>query len=215
MTNKEPFSILCFGDGNTWGVNPSTGRRLGRNERWPGRLQESLGSAYHIIEDGLPGRTTTFDDPLGEDVNGAKHLPLALSVHRPLDMVILMLGSSDLAERFHASATTIVSGLDRLTKIALASEAWRGAGSPQVLIVSPPSGPPERSQHDSTVDEAKKPGALSSRIAGVASTLGCLFLDADPIARVGEDGVHLALDGHVGIGKAIHAVALETLEPRP
>ena len=56
-------NILCFGDSNTYGHNPSGGR-WPLHERWPGILQELLGEEYHIIEEGLCGRTTVFEDCL-------------------------------------------------------------------------------------------------------------------------------------------------------
>ena len=42
-------TILCFGDSNTYGVNPSGGRHRW-NIRWPGRLQALLGAEYEVIE---------------------------------------------------------------------------------------------------------------------------------------------------------------------
>ncbi len=56
--------VLCYGDSNTYGRDPLTTKRFKRNVRWPGVLQNTLGSNYHIIEEGLNGRTTVWDDPV-------------------------------------------------------------------------------------------------------------------------------------------------------
>ena len=56
-------NILCFGDSNTFGTNPSGGR-WPRDVRWPGTLQQRLGPEYYIIEEGLGGRTTVMEDTL-------------------------------------------------------------------------------------------------------------------------------------------------------
>lgn len=56
--------ILCFGDSNTWGLDGDSGKRLPWGVRWTSLLQEKLGQQYHVIEEGLCGRTTIFDDPL-------------------------------------------------------------------------------------------------------------------------------------------------------
>lgn len=53
-----------------------------------------------IIEAGLNGRTTTFDDPYNEHRNGRKTLPVLLKQHQPLDMLIIMLGTNDLKTFF-------------------------------------------------------------------------------------------------------------------
>ena len=33
-------TVLCYGDSNTYGYNPTTGLRYPRNIRWTGRLQD-------------------------------------------------------------------------------------------------------------------------------------------------------------------------------
>ncbi|HPK63292.1 MAG TPA: G-D-S-L family lipolytic protein, partial [Sphaerochaeta sp.] len=55
-------TILCYGDSNTYGSNPGGGR-WEYDKRWPGILSSLLGDGYYVIEEGLGGRTTVFDDP--------------------------------------------------------------------------------------------------------------------------------------------------------
>jgi hypothetical protein len=66
--------ILCYGDSNTWGYNAATGGRYDDDVRWTQRLGEMLGPDYLIGEAGLNGRTTVFEDPLNEGLNGLTHL---------------------------------------------------------------------------------------------------------------------------------------------
>ena len=56
--------VLCYGDSNTWGWIPAEGGRFPRDVRWPGVLAAELGAGWQVIEEGLGGRTTVFDDPL-------------------------------------------------------------------------------------------------------------------------------------------------------
>ena len=86
-------TILCFGDSNTFGTNPAGGRHP-RNVRWTGRLQKLLGEDYYVIEEGMGGRTTVWDDPLEPNRNGLRFLPVALQSHQPLDMVGPVLSSN-------------------------------------------------------------------------------------------------------------------------
>ena len=44
--------IMCFGDSNTWGANPSDGSRYPEDVRWTGVLQQTLGEGYQVIEEG-------------------------------------------------------------------------------------------------------------------------------------------------------------------
>ena len=97
-------SILCFGDSNTYGESPEGLGRYPRDERWPGILQTALGAEYLVIEEGLNGRTTVWEDEVEGDKSGKKHLPVCLASHAPLDLVILMLGANDLKRRFFRHA---------------------------------------------------------------------------------------------------------------
>ena len=83
--------ILCFGDSNTYGLIPGTTRRYDRETRWTGILAEKLyDKGYRIIEEGLCGRTSVFDDATRDGRNGAKVLPMLLETHAPLDQVVLV-----------------------------------------------------------------------------------------------------------------------------
>lgn len=79
-------SILCFGDSNTWGYNPRTKERYPRNERWTGMLRQELGDGYEIIEEGLNGRITVWEDPIEEHKNGKEYLIPCLESHQPIDL---------------------------------------------------------------------------------------------------------------------------------
>ena len=89
-------TILCFGDSNTWGYNPENGQRFGPEERWTGILRNSLGEDYRVIEEGLNGRTTLWDDPIAGFKNGLDYLMPCLESHMPFDLITIMLGTNDL-----------------------------------------------------------------------------------------------------------------------
>ena len=57
--------ILCFGDSNTYGLIPgTTNQRYGWGTRWTSILDDKVRTkGYRVIEEGLCGRTTVFDDP--------------------------------------------------------------------------------------------------------------------------------------------------------
>ncbi|MCW5845462.1 MAG: hypothetical protein KIT77_29690, partial [Caldilinea sp.] len=102
--------ILCFGDSNTWGYDPVSQDRYARNARWPGVLRQQIGAGYEVIEEGLNGRTTVWNDPIEGYKNGRDYLIPCLETHRPLDLVIILLGTNDLKKRFSLSAYDIAQG---------------------------------------------------------------------------------------------------------
>ena len=97
ITNKR---VLCYGDSITWGYNPADGLRMNDDQRWTGVLKNGLGEGYTVIEEGLNGRTTVWDDPLkGTYKNGLNYLVPCLASQRPLDFVVLLLGTNDSQEK--------------------------------------------------------------------------------------------------------------------
>ncbi|MFQ9749053.1 MAG: GDSL-type esterase/lipase family protein [Anaerobutyricum soehngenii] len=111
-------TILCYGDSNTYGYNPVNGLRYPKDVRWTGVLQKMLGEEYEVIEEGCNGRTTVFEGNAKEPWKaGLGYLRPCLNTHKPIDFVIMMLGSNDLKRMFHASAQEIADGAEELVKV--------------------------------------------------------------------------------------------------
>ena len=77
--------ILAYGDSNTWGFDPVTWEsvpmtleRYPEDIRWTGLLQKALGKDALVLEEGLCGRTTAFDDEECDGRNGLMALPAIL-----------------------------------------------------------------------------------------------------------------------------------------
>ncbi len=122
--------VLCFGDSNTWGYDPVTRERFPGNVRWTGVLQAALGPGFRVIEEGLNGRTTVWEDPIEGDKMGKRHLPVCLASHAPLDLVIMMLGTNDTKKRYSAPSTDIAAGVGVLLDIVARSAAGRDDTAP-------------------------------------------------------------------------------------
>jgi lysophospholipase L1-like esterase len=198
-------TILCYGDSNTWGYNPAAQARYGRDERWTGVLRNALGPGYLIIEEGLNGRTTVWDDPVeGAHKNGKWYLVPCLETHRPLDLVVLMLGTNDLKARFAVSARDIAASVGELLQVIRQSGAGPDDGPPAALLVAPP--PVARLSDFAGMFEGA--GPKSRRLAQYyrlsAEHRGASFLDAGELIVSSDlDGVHLDLDEHRKLGEAI------------
>lgn len=201
MTDK---TILCFGDSNTHGTIALTGLddlgRMGRHDaatRWPGVMAAALGPGHHVIEEGLPGRTTVHDDPIeGAHMNGLAVLPAILASHRPLDLVIVMLGTNDCKARFSLTAFDIALGAGLLLEATarLAPEAAR-------LLVAPV--PITETGFLAGMFEGgeAKSRALAPHYQTEARRWGADFTDLASVAQVDPtDGIHLTTDAHAAIG---------------
>ncbi len=197
--------VLCYGDSNTWGYNPATQERYDRDERWTGVLQETLGNEYHVIEEGLNGRTTVWDDPVeGRHKNGKTYLVPCLETHKPLDLVIIMLGTNDLKRRFSAAALDIACGASVLVDIVKKSDSGRGGKPAKVLLLAPPP-LGKLTEFAETFEGGKeKSEKFSQYYRNMAVEYGCEFLDTSTVIRSSDiDGVHFERKDHQVLGKAV------------
>jgi lysophospholipase L1-like esterase len=198
-------TILCYGDSNTWGYNPVTQNRFPPSERWTGVLARELGASSRVIEEGLNGRTTLWDDPIEGYKNGREYLIPCLESQRPLDLVVLMLGTNDLKLRFSVSAYDIAQSVGVLVDIIQKSGAGPDGGTPQVLVVAPPVvgqlGEYAEMFGENARAKSEKFGEYYRRIA---EQYGCPFLDAAQVVVSSDlDGVHFEAGEHQKLGQAV------------
>lgn len=197
--------LLCFGDSNTWGLIPKTNERYCWGERWTSILQEKLyDKDVRVLEEGLCGRTTVFDDAYRKNRNGLKSLPEILETSYPIDAAVIMLGTNDCKAYYKSNSYNIAKGLglcvDELLKYILPEK---------VLIVSPiflgdavwkEEFDPEFDAH--SVDIAK---GLFNEYKKVAETKGTNIISASDFARPSNvDQEHLTKEGHQLLAHAIY-----------
>ncbi|MQT13618.1 SGNH/GDSL hydrolase family protein [Segnochrobactrum spirostomi] len=201
-------TLLCFGDSNTWGhaTEPRPDGRYAPHERWPGIVRARLAPDWTIVEEGLPGRTTVCDDPIeGAHMNGQRYLHACLRSHRPIDAMVIMLGSNNLKARFGLSAFDIAESVATLIADIPRALAGPGGATPAILIVCPPplTGMDGRYAAMFAGGHAKSI-EMPRFYAEVAERVGARFLDAGTIIRSSDvDGLHLDPDAHAVLGGAI------------
>ena len=188
-------TVLCYGDSNTHGTMPMASLddsgRYDWETRWTGQLATLL-PGWRVMEEGLPGRTTVHDDPIeGAHLNGLSVLPAILASHKPIDVVILMLGTNDLKERFSVNAMDISLSLERLVEVIRASGAGPGQTAPGVILVAPP--PILEVDDLGAIFRGGEPISheLGARIRASSRRLGVPFIDTSALIGVSEvDGIH-------------------------
>jgi lysophospholipase L1-like esterase len=208
-------SVLCYGDSNTYGQTTADtpDERYGATERWPGVMRALLAPRWLVIEEGLSGRTTVSDDPIeGAEKNGRTYLKPCVQSHKPLDLVILMLGTNDLKVRFNKTASEIAMGIGALAQDIKALRPGVGQRVPEIMIVSPPPILQDLRGWESVFEGGwAKSLRLAEEYARVADMVEVHFFDAGSVAESSPvDGFHLDLEGHRalahGIAEAVEAI---------
>lgn len=201
--------LLCFGDSNTWGLIPKTNERYSWGERWTSILQEKLyDKDVRVLEEGLCGRTTVFDDAYRKNRNGLKSLPEILETSYPIDAAVIMLGTNDCKAYYKSNSYNIAKGLGLCI-----DELLKYISPEKVLIVSPiflgdtvwkEEFDPEFDSH--SVDIAK---GLFYEYKKVAQTKGTNIISASDFAKPSNvDQEHLTKEGHQLLARAIYNAIL-------
>jgi lysophospholipase L1-like esterase len=204
MASDEPIAVLCYGDSNTWGYDAATDGRFGRWERWPGVLQRALGDGFHVVEEGLGGRTTIFEVPGEADRNGLTPLAMLLESHAPLDVVVVALGVNDVFLP-GVGAFWAARGAATLVQAVQSSGAGRDGAPPAILVVVPPSiGPLPPADEASAPTAREESRRFAAEYAAVCEELGAAMLDLGTVCEpTPDDGVHFDRGGHEAIGLAV------------
>ena len=204
--------VLCFGDSNTFGTGPmaalSSDPVFSKDERWAGVMAAELGNGFDVVVEGLPGRTSVFDDPIeGAYRNGLRSMRAILESHRPIDLLTICLGTNDLKQRFSLGPQDVALGVARLVREAMSLDVVA-----KTLVVCPP---PVRECGDLAEifagAEARCVG-LPAQMERFAIENGAAFLDAGAHIEVdGLDGVHWSAASHAKLGGVMAAKVAEML----
>ena len=199
-------NILCFGDSNTFASHPLGGRHP-YDVRWTGRLQALLGAEYRVIEEGLGGRTTVFEDQISPGRNGRAALPAAIATHNPIDLIVMMLGTNDLKAQYHATMWDLGRAMEQLMHIIDAYEYAPHYKKPQVLLVSPievGEGIEDSPFGCFTREAVDKSRLFAKEYAPVAEKYGAHFFDAASVAYPSrEDQLHMDAESHRALADAL------------
>jgi lysophospholipase L1-like esterase len=168
-------------------------------------MRTALGEGYEVIEEGLNGRCTVWYAPTEPGRNGSDDLGPCLLSHRPVDLVVIMLGTNDLKGIYGQTASEIACGAGALVDLARGTLAGPDDRPPRVLLVSPV--PVVLTPHSEmwgfghSIEEGKR---LAGMYELMADGKGVGFFDAGSVTQVSPlDGVHLDEAGHATLGAAM------------
>lgn len=208
MNSAPKKRIVCFGDSNTWGYDGATGQRFEDEIRWTGAMAKLLGEGYTVIEEGLNGRTTVWEDPVEQYKNGLTYLLPCMESHSPIDLLIIMLGTNDLKQRFNCTVHNIARSAVNLIRAAKFSTCGRNGAAPKVLLVSPIhvgeniyDGEMGDIFGEGVIEKSKQFAKYYKR---VSDEEGCFFLDASLHALpCAEDAIHIDAKNHALLAQAM------------
>lgn len=209
-------TIVCYGDSNTWGYMPkrehpeiTANNRFPWGVRWTSLLQMKLGADYRVVEEGLNGRTTMFDDPLDVCRNGLESIDYSMLTNCPVDLVILMLGTNDVKEFFGMPPYVIAKGCGRLIDRIQAGGYGPNGAAPQILLVAPLKLPD--TLPGSWLGEEFGPGAIARNDAlpayyeKIAAEKGVHFLNAAAsVTADPADSIHMNEAGHAATAELMY-----------
>lgn len=183
---------MFYGDSNTYGIDPGTGRGSGgrypAEARWPDILARELQGTWDVLVDAKPGRCIPemeFEWCEWKD---------SIRRNAPIDLLAVMLGTNDFLSGAHPNAAFVADKMERFITRTLSGEE-DCVQKARFLVVAPP-------YLDFGDDRFYKPyntvnGVLSRALSGSAQNTGVAFLDAGawnlPLAT---DGIHLSIEGH-------------------
>lgn len=200
--------VLVYSDSLTWGIIPSTRKRLPFDQRWPGVMEIGLIAAGHkvrVIEDCLNGRRTVWDDPFKPGRNGLAGLGQRIEVNSPLALVIIALGTNDFQATHDNNAWLSSQGILSLVAAIRTAPIEPGMPIPPILVVAPP-------------DIQTPKGPIAAKFQGgerrcvgaaaayrqVCEEAGCHFFDAGSVVNASRvDGIHLDAPDHRTLGEAL------------
>jgi lysophospholipase L1-like esterase len=218
--------VLCFGDSNTHGTcrrgpgvmgtaTPDPDYvRLDADRRWPGVLQRVLGTGYEVIEEGLNGRTTDLDEPGRPGLAGRSYFVPCLLSHRPLDVVVVMLGGNDLKPGYGRSPEQVADAVGGYVDDVAAHATDRHGRVPVTVLVGPTlvddTAPAYRDLVGDNLDprHAARSRQLGDEVRRVARQRSVLYADAARVASPGEDGIHLDMASHSRLAELLAEMIL-------
>lgn len=186
--------ILCYGDSNTYGYNPTDGTRFDNTIRWTALLQNNLGSDFEVINEGACDRTGFVDNDKGFLFSAQKHFPKMIAKTKDIDILILALGTNDLQFKYDISFKQIENGLEKLILIAKNYAKKIIIIPPVVLDNNVLNGYFNYQFDETSISKSKKVGKIYRKLSNV---YGLNYFDLNEFVKHSNaDGLHYDEIGH-------------------
>ena len=204
----DKISVMCYGDSNTYAYDPYTSGRYPYGKRWTTLLAEKLGGRYEVIPEGLNGRTTAFDRMEEAWKNGISSLTACFGTHKPVEHIVIMLGTNDCIVPLGLSSEEIARGMEALVELVEEYAPQLQGFMPQITVVAPLAikGDYLNSPfaYDLSPETMQKSLDIAPLYKDIAERHRCLFADATECVEVSFDCMHLTEKGHEQMAELIY-----------
>ncbi len=193
--------IICYGDSNTFGYDPSGGLRYDENTRWTSVLQKNLGAEYEVINEGECDRTGFVDNPKGFSFSAQRHFPKIISKFNDIDLIILWVGTNDLQFQYDIGFNAVENGLEKLIRIAK-EKSKHVIIIPSVILSEKVLEGPFNFQFDETsIGKSRKIGRIYKKLSNLNY---CEYFDVNKFVNPTDtDGLHYDENAHKIIGEKL------------
>lgn len=197
-------NIVCYGDSNTFGFNPTDNSRYNENIRWTSVLQNILGTEYEVINEGMCNRTGFVNNPDGLLFSASKHFPEVMSKYENIDILVLWIGTNDLMFQYNINVETVESGLKKIIELAQ-TKAKRIIIVPSVILDKSILKGCFSDRFDET--SIKKSKEIITVYKKLAETYHCEYFDVNECVKPSDyDGLHYDETSHKIIADKLSAI---------
>lgn len=185
--------IVCFGDSNTWGYDPVSGKRFDEDTRLDRAVAEVAGR--RLLCDRGRAERSYYRQPgslgVGDKVRHGLRAPHA-GIADAVDVLVIMLGGNDLKRKFHLPAPDVAGSLQNmLLRVRSHLRVYLNSPQTRILVVAPvPIGEGIAKSRFAPFFDAEDALRQSRELARwyrlVAEQFGCAFFDAAEVAQPGE-----------------------------
>ena len=205
----DRISVLCYGDSNTYAYDPSTCGRYPYEKRWTTILGKMLGDRFEVISEGLNGRTTAYDRTGAPWKNGVSSFIATLATHKPVDYLVIMLGTNDCNTDLDLTAQQIAGGMETLVRLAEKEAPGIQGYIPEIIVTAPAAIRADYADspfaYELTPEAVQKSAALGDLYREIAEKHMCRTVDATRAAEISDDCMHLSEKGHRQLAEMIYA----------
>lgn len=189
--------ILIYGDSNTWGHAPFSGK-YPETQQWPIILQQLLSGTAMVLQQGLPGRVAGGYEAADPYKNGQAHFEATLRTALPLDYVIIALGSNDVKAKYARTSRQIFDDLMwyRGKTMEIAPNHKGVPSTPKLFYLGVPN------TRETEIHEPVQ--RVRSKTNEYLAKSGERFVPLEHL-EISDDGVHFAAADHQYVAQQVFA----------
>lgn len=196
MNNKG--TVICFGDSNTWGFDPSTGKRYPASDRWVDLISQMTG--WDTVNAGQNGRQIPHTEAEKAELIKLIDRAAAGEYKAPVELWIL-LGTNDIQSNIGFRAEDVCNRMKSLLLELLMQEPVLD-GTVELRVLGPAKTEVGPWSNQYMVDELRRAGGVLYRL--MCKELGIAYIDlGSEDIELSRDGDHFSPAGHRAVAELL------------